>query len=157
MMAEEFNIQLELKERIDYTDILETSIKNKKDVIKSDTFKFSKLQTMIIDDFTDIPNTWIDKEFAEDIKKVVKIKRIPNIVKFGGVPLSKEYMKRKKIPLTKKVKQVSYFILKMAIINLLDRRNMLIRKDKIEQSTGVNLQFETIDDLIDSLNPDDEE
>lgn len=155
-MSEAFDIQLELKERINYTEILETSIKNKKDVIKSDIFKLSKLHLMIVDDFTDIPDSWIDEKYVEDIKSVVRKKTVPNVVLFNGVALSKEYMEKHKIPLTKQTVEVDYFKLKMAIINLLDRLNMLIRKDKIEQSSGKNLKFESLDDLIDSFEKEDE-
>ena len=91
-MSEAFDIQLELKERINYTEILETSIKNKKDVIKADIFRLSKLQLMIIDDFTDIPDSWIDQKYVDDVKSVVVSKTVPNIVEFNGVALSKEYI-----------------------------------------------------------------
>lgn len=156
-MSEAFDIQLELKERINYTEILETSIKNKKDVIKADIFRLSKLRLMIIDDFTDIPDSWIDEKYVADVKSVVVSKTVPNVILFNGVALGEEYMKRNGIPLTKQTVVVDYFKLKMAIINLLDRLNMLIRKDKIEQSSGKNLKFETLDDLIETYANEEKE
>ena len=109
MSTDDFNIQLELKERVDYNDIIETSIKNQKEVMKSDNFKLSKLHLMIIDDLTDIPYTWYDKKFILDMKGVVVRREVPNIVRFGKVPLSKEYMKKNKIPLTKQTIDIDYF------------------------------------------------
>lgn len=115
-----------------------------------------KVNTMIMNLLNDIPNTWYDKEFEKDIKNVTKEREVPNVIEFCGVSLSKKYMEKHDIPLTKKIPDVNFFRLKNAIINLLDRRNMLVRKDKIEMSTGKNLQFETLDDLIDSIAEEEE-
>lgn len=154
-MSDTPDIQLELKERVNYTEVIMKSILNQKDVIKDSNFQLSKLHLMIIDDLFDIPSSWYDERFAKDIKDVVTIRTVPNQVLSRGVPLSEEYMKRMKIPLTKEIKEINYFKLKLAIRNLLDRLNMLIRKDKIEMSTGRNLSIESLDDLIDKLAEED--
>ena len=154
-MSDTPDIQLELKERVNYTEVIMKSILNQKDVIKDSNFQLSKLHLMIIDDLFDIPSSWYDEQFAKDIKDVVTIRTVPNQVLSRGVPLSEEYMKRMKIPLTREIKEINYFKLKLAIRNLLDRLNMLIRKDKIEMSTGRNLSIESLDDLIDKLAEED--
>jgi hypothetical protein len=151
------DIQLELKERINYPEVLQTSMMNQKSIIKESDFKLSKLHLMITDDFYDIPSSWYDKRFAEDLKQVIRKRTVPNTVMYAGVPLSKKYMEDHDMPLTRDITEIDYFRLKSAIRNLLDRLNMLIRKDKIEMSTGRNLEFETLDDLIDSLYEEDEE
>lgn len=156
MSIDEFDIQLELKERINYTEILALSIKNQKELMKSETFSLSKLHLMIIDDLTDIPYTWYDTQFQKDIENVVQKRKVPNIVRFSGRPLSKSYMEKHNIPYEKEVMDIDYFRLKLAIRNLLDRLNMLIRKDKIEMSTGKNLEIESLDDLIDKMGEDEE-
>ena len=156
-MSEDFNIQLELKERINYTEIMEMSMRNEKEVIKSETFSISKLHLMIVDHLTDIPFSWYDEKFRDDIKNCIAKRTVQNVVTHGGTPLSKEYMERVGIPLTKSSIDVDYFKLKMACRNLLDRLNMLIRKDKIERSTGVILNLESLDSLIDDYADDGED
>jgi hypothetical protein len=149
------DIQLELKERINYPNVLQTSMLNQKAIIKEKEFQLSKLHLMIMDDFYDIPNSWYDKRFAEDIKGVITEREVPNTVMYAGVPLSKNYMENHNIPLTIKVREIDYFKLKLAIRNLLDRLNMLIRKDKIEMSTGKNLEIESLDDIIEEMDSEE--
>ena len=154
--SDSFNVQLELKERLNYPEYLENVIKNINTAFNNEKISITKVQVMILNFLHDIPSSWYDKEFVQDIKGVVSVKEVPNIVKFGVSTLSKEYMKKHDIPLTKKVRNVDYFRLKNAIINLLDRLNMLVRKDKIERSTGKNLKYESLDELIDELQKEDE-
>lgn len=153
---EDFNIQLELKERLNYPEYLENVIKNINSAFNNEKISRTKVNFMILNFLHDIPSTWYDNDFLNDIEGVVTEKEVPNVVKFCNTPLSKEYMERNGIPLTIKKSNVNYFQLKNAIINLLDRLNMLVRKDKIEMSTGRNLEFESLDDLIDSLQEDEE-
>ncbi len=149
-------VQLEFKERLNYTEYIQHVIENINTSLNNEKTSMVKVQTMIMNLLNDIPDTWYDNKFEEDIKSVITKREVPNIIEFCGVPLSKNYMERHKIPLTKKVSEVNFFRLKNAIINVLDRRNMLVRKDKIEMSTGKNLQFETLDDLIESIAVEDE-
>jgi len=150
------DIQLELKDRLKYTDLIEKSIMNIKSAINADNININKINTMIMDLLFDIPSSWYDEDFSKDVKSVIKTRSVPNVVMWAGVSLSKEYMEKHDIPLTKKVRDVDFFRLKNAIVNLLDRRNMLIRKDKIEQSTGRNLKYESLDELIDEMGEEDE-
>lgn len=155
--ADYSDIQLEMKDRLNYPLILETTMKNFKQAMTVDNPNVNKLNTMIIDFFTDIPSSWYDKEFADDVQKCVKTKKVPNKIRWSGVLMSEKYLEKHKIPKYREIKVFDYFSLKNAIVNLLDRLNMLVRKEKIEQSTGKNLKFETLDDLIDSMDEDDEE
>lgn len=150
MSLDEIDVQLEMKDRLNYPAILEMSLKNIKSTIRTSATS-SKINTMILDFLYDIPSSWYDEKFAEDIKKVIKVRNVPNVVKWGAITLSTEYMKRNNIPLEKEIREPDYFTLKNAIINVLDRRNMLVRKDKIEASTGKSLKYETLDDLIDEF------
>lgn len=155
-MAEDYNVQLEFKERLNYPEYLQNVIQNINNALNNEKVSMSKINTMMMSLKHDIPTTWYDDDFEKDIKDVVQQKEVPNIISWCGVPMSVDYMKRHNIPLTKKVMNVNYFKLKNAIINLLDRRNMLVRKDKIEQSTGKNLEYETLDDLIDDIAEEEE-
>lgn len=156
-MSEIPDIQLELKDRLRYTEIIEKSIMNIKSALNSDNPNTNKINTMIMDLFFDIPSSWYDEDFSNDMKQIVKTRKVPNVVMWAGVSLSIEYMKEHDLKLTKDVREISYFCMKNAIINLLDRRNMLIRKEKTEQSTGRNLEFQTLDELIKSLEDEENE
>lgn len=153
--TEDMGIQLELKERLNYPEYLENVIKNINSAFSNEKISMTKVQAMILNLFHDIPSSWYNDDFLNDIKGVITIKQVPNIVKFCNSTLSKEYMIEQGIPLTKEVKSVNYFKMKNAIINLLDSLNMLVRKDKIEKSTGRNLKYKTLDDLLDSLEKDE--
>jgi len=152
----EDHVQLEFKERLNYPEYLQNVIQNINNALNNEKVSMNKVKTMIMNLLNDIPNTWYDLDFEKDIKNVTRKREIPNIIEFSGVPLSNAYMERNKIPLTKIVIDVDFFRLKNAIINLLDRRNMLVRKDKIEQSTGKNLEFESLDDLINEIAKEEE-
>lgn len=152
MLAEseypEFDPQLELKDRINYPHILTTSIIAMKSSIReTKEFNLRKVQIMILDLLTDIPDTWKDEEFELELKKVVKIRNIDVRPVNAGVRLSTSACKRMGIQTIRQEKQINYFRLKNAIINLLDRRHLLIRKEKIEQSTGRNLDIQFIEEL----------
>ncbi len=144
-------IQLELKERVNYPEIIQKGMLDQKAVIRESTFSMDKLNLMILDQLFDIPSSWYDKKFADEVKGVITIKKVKNNASHAGVQLSEEYMKDHDIPLMKEVKTIDYFKLKLAIRNLLDRLNMLVRKDKIEMSSGKNLSIESLDELIDSM------
>lgn len=155
-VGEQYDVQLEFKERLNYTQYLQNVIEAINNALNNEKVSMSKIKIMIMNYLNDIPSSWYDEDFENDIKGVVSEKEVPNIQKWAGVTLSKEYMKKHDIPLTKKVRDVDFFRLKNAIVNLLDRRNMLIRKDKIEQSTGKNLKYESLDELIDEMGEEKE-
>lgn len=144
----EFDPQMELKDRINYPHILSTSIIAMKSSLReARQINMKKVQIMILDFLTDIPDTWKDEAFEAELKKVYKVKNFDVRPSNAGVRLSFETCKRRGIKTIKKTKEINYFRLKNAIVNLLDRRHLLIRKEKIEQSTGKNLDIEFIEDL----------
>lgn len=150
----EFDPQLELKDRLPYPQILSTSILSMKSVLKSsDNLNMKKIQVMILDLLTDLPDTWKDEQFEEELTKVLRKKTIDTRPMNAGVKMSKAACERMGIATTRTIKQVNYFRLKNAIIDLLDRRAMLIRKEKIEFSTGRNLDIE----FLEQLDTEDEE
>ena len=157
MSSDTPKIQLELKERVNYPEILQKGMLDQKAVIRESTFSMDKLNLMILDQLFDIPSSWYDKKFADEVKSVISTKTVKNTASHAGVQLSVEYMKEHNIPLTKEVKNIDYFKLKLAIRNLLDRLNMLVRKDKIEMSSGKNLSIESLDELIDEMEKEAQE
>ena len=150
-MSDTPEIQLELKERLNYPEILQKGMLDQKAVLKESAFSMNKLNLMILDQLFDIPHSWYDLKFDKEIKDVITKKTVKNKVYHAGVQLDEEYMKENEIPLTIEVTNIHYFKLKLAIRNLLDRLNMLVRKEKIEMSSGKNLSIESLDDLIDQM------
>lgn len=144
---EDWDIQLELKERMPYIQILLASHLNLKNVLRNKLSTQQDINQAIYDYYTDIPDSWVDKEFKEDLVKMVTSKIVDNRPMRSGKRLSVEFCVRHKIEPVAEKKFIDFFKLKNAIVNLLDRRNMLIRREKIEMTTGKNLDIETLDDL----------
>lgn len=150
------DIQLELKDRLNYPHIIENTINSLKKALINPKIEFKTIQQLMLDFLTDIPDTWKDEEFEKEMEKVMKKRNIDIRPSFAGQKLSVEKCKEYNINIIKEVKEINYFTLKNAIINLLDRRQMLIRREKIEFSTGINLDIETIEEL-EKLFEDEEE
>ena len=123
-----------------YPNILTHTFLNLNRVIASKDADWQQVQTMIRNFHAEIPRTWRDKRFIEDMRSSVKKRVVDARPRFAGVPLDNETCKAAGIATTKTVYEVDYFAVKWAIVNLLDRLNLLIRKEKIEYSTGVNLE-----------------
>ena len=143
----DFDIQMELKDRLNYPEIISASLLRLKKSI-GETSKEKRInQRLILDFLTDIPNSWRDEAFVEELKGVITIKTVDIRPSFAGIKASYDYCKAHNIKITREVKKINYFKLKHAIINLLDRKNLLIRKEKIEYTSGENLNYETLEDL----------
>jgi len=143
----DMDIQLELKDRLNYTYILQASLLAVKRNMFQSEIDVEDLENQLWDLFTDIPHDWYDKEFIDEVKASFIKKQMDVRPKWGTTPLSIKYCKDNNIPLTKTISNLNPFLLKNAIINLLHRRDMLVRKKKIEYSTGKNLRFDTVEQL----------
>jgi hypothetical protein len=143
----EIDIQLELKDRINYPHILQSTLLNIKRAIGKDELDLDNLENMMWDFYTDIPHSWYDKEFVLDVKKSFISRDVDNRPVWGGQKLSIEKCEELGLETKKTLVGINIFLLKNAIVNLLHRRDMLVRKKKIEYSTGRNLKFKTLDDL----------
>ncbi len=155
MSDSDIGIQLELKDRLNYSAYIQKFLELTQTLNSKIDIPTKVTQQVMMDFLQSIPDTWKDKEFLEDLKGVIKEEMIDNRTSYCGVPLSLEYYRKKKIQPVKKVKRVNYYKLKSALINLLDRRQMLIRKEKIESSTGRNLDYETLEDFLAEMKESD--
>lgn len=142
----EMDAQLEIKERLPYTGVLTHSFLKLNNLIGKENPNWNTIQIMIQSFNAEIPKTWRDQKFIDEMKGAIKTKIIDARPSFAGVRMDKETCNELGLPLTKEKPEVDYFMVKNAIVNLLDRLNLLIRKEKIEYSTGVNLS-QTLDDL----------
>lgn len=157
MSESDQQIQFELKERLDYPSILTSALLTLKKANAEPTLNPSRIRNIIIDIYTDIPDSWYDTEFEKDIQNCLTVKFIDVRPEFSGVKMSIELCKQNNITTVKKTKDINWYRLKRAIVNLLDRRAMLVRREKIELSTGENLQFATLEELEKAFNLDADE
>jgi hypothetical protein len=147
----ELDIQLELKDRLPYVEIITASLLGLKNVLRSSKISPSKKQEIVKDFLFDIPDSWVNKKFVENINNAKVEKTITKYPKFGMYNLSPEYCKRHNIQTEFKIIEWDYYALKHAIINLLDDLNMLVRKEKIEYATGKNTEFENLEEFEESF------
>ena len=157
MSESDQRIQFDLKERLDYPSIITSSLMTLKKANAEPKLNPSRVRNIIMDLYTDIPDSWYDDNFKEDLKNCLSTKLIDIRPEFSGVKMSLELCKENNIKTIKKIKEINWHKLKRAIINLLDRRSMLISREKIELSTGENLEFPTLEELEKSWDWEEEE
>jgi hypothetical protein len=143
----DIDIQLELKDRINYAFILQTTLLLIKRMMSKEDVEPQRIEDMMWDFLSDIPHDWMDAEFINDIKKSFLIRLVDARPLWGNVRLSIEKCKELNLPLEREITSMNPYLLKNAIVNLLHRRDMLVRKKKIEFSTGKNLDVKTLDDV----------
>ena len=142
-------IQLELKDRMPYSEYLINQLRAFERVV-TDPDKKVSMQRIIYSLLKSIPDTWKNKKFLEALKECKTTKKVDVRPSFSGKKYTVEYCVANKIPISKEVSEIDYFKLKNTIINLFDSLQMLIRREKIEYSSGINLDYETIEDLWDA-------
>jgi len=153
----EIDIQLELRDRINYPHVLQSTLMNIKRALANADIDVAKIEDMMWDFFTDIPHSWYDEQFTDDVKKAFVQKTVDARPVWGDVRLSVATCKLYDMPTEKVLTSINIYILKNAIVNLLHRRDMLVRKKKIEYSTGKNLKVKTLDDLASYEGQDDDD
>lgn len=137
----EDSIQLELKERLDYPYIFQEGLLTINKAMNRPDMDIKRINTLILNLYSKIPDSWIDDEFKQDVKACIKHINIDCRPDNCGTQMSIEECIKQRIPYYTREEIIDYFGLQTAIINLLDRRNMLVRRSKIEFSTGVNLDY----------------
>jgi hypothetical protein len=153
-------IQLELKERLNYPYIFQEGLLTINKAMNRPEMDIKRIQSLILNLYSKIPDTWIDDRFKRDIKACIKIINIDIRPDICGIPMGINECMKKGIDYYRQEEIIDYFALQTSIINLLDRRNMLVRRTKIEASTGVNLEYldekdvpnEDLEDLEDNEN-----
>lgn len=146
----DMDIQLELKDRLDFTYVVQATLVNFKKAIFNKSVTKTFLDKLMWDFITDIPTSWYDEQFLIDARSSFITSTIDCRPVWGGAKLSEETCLKHGYEITKQHTELNPFVLKNAIINLLHRRDMLVRKKKIEYTTGKNLKYLTLDDLPDS-------
>jgi len=137
----EDSIQLELKERLNYPYIFQEGLLTINKAMNTPDMDIKKVKSLILNLYSKIPDSWIDEEFKSDVKDCIKYINIDCRPEVCGIPMNIDECINQGIQYYKKEEIIDHFALQTAIINLLDRRNMLVRRSKIEASTGVNLDY----------------
>jgi len=148
-------VQLEYRDRLNFIKTIENNLEKFINVATDPNMSNKEIQKTILTMLVLLPDSMKDPEFLEELKKVIKTSIIDVRPSRGRTKLSAEYCKAQKIPIVKKIKHINYFRLFNAIINLLDRRQMLIKKEKIELTSGKRLLKEL--KLLEELEKDEEE
>ena len=151
----EFDVQLEMKDRLNYAHVLQTNITAIDRLMGKRDASMKDIQKLILNFLVSIPDAYKDQQFENDMKQVMKVRKIDIRPRNAGTPLSMAYCRKEEIPIYKTVREIKYFKLKNALTNLLHRRNMLIPKRKIEYSTGRNLEKTLADLTLDDIGDDE--
>ena len=136
MSEKEVEAQLTLKDRLNYPYFIGHAILTNNKAILSE---YSEKQ--IIEATKNlrslIPESWEDEKFKEDLEKA-QIKKKTDIRPFvaGNTRMSEEACKEHGIPCFKEEKSFDYEKLRMACINLFDRRGLTARRIFTERVTG---------------------
>jgi len=148
---QEKDAQLELKDRMNYTYVLTLSLIGIEKALGDRLLSNRRIENMIYSLYYKIPETWKDEKFKADLTNCITTKQIDIRPVSCGIQLSIEVCKKLNMPISRQYKKLNVFKLFQSIINLYDRRQLLISKEKIEYTTGKNLSLEldsTIDDEV---------
>jgi hypothetical protein len=113
------DIQLELKDRLNYAEIIQRSILGLKGALRDNPNDLTTINALILDLYTDIPDSWYDEENVRDIQGCIDIELFDARPIFGNQRLSIDYCNRNNLPIVGQRARIDFFKLKKAIINLL--------------------------------------
>jgi len=148
-------VQLEYRERLNFIKTIENNLEKFINVVTNPDMSNKEIQKTILSMLVLLPDTMKDADFLMELKTVVKVSHVDIRPSRGRTKLSVKYCKENKIPITKEIKHINYFRLFNAIINLLDRRQMLIKKEKLEVTSGKRLLKELKE--LEELEKDEED
>jgi len=121
-------------DRINFSYVLANQIlTHQKAMLESE-----KTAQIVIESFVSmIPDSWKDKKFRDEIKKAfVTIKVDNRPLCCGDIHMNEETCEKMGIEPWVDKKQLDYFAMQQACLNLLERRHLLLRKSFTERMTG---------------------
>lgn len=133
----DISFNLTIRDKINFPFLLAEQITTFQKAILNIEYSRREIEESIQGMVAMIPTRWEDEDYQKDKKGAVKIFTIDNRPSFAGVRSSKEYCKARGIKLTRKETRPDYFKLLHAVIDLLDRRGMLSKREFTEQTTGM--------------------
>lgn len=128
--------QLQIRDKLPYNYLLSQMILTFQKAILNIEYSAEELREAVEGFVNMIPRAWRDEDFSKDLEAAVINIQTSSRPVFNEVPASDEYCKRKRIQTTMLVQSFDYFKVFNAVINLLNRRHMLLKQQYKEIMTG---------------------
>ena len=137
--SDDIQFASKIRDRLHYTWLLQEQVRTFQKSVLNIKFSRRELEDSIKGLVSMIPDTWKDNDlkWKEDYEKATTKITLDVRPSFGDVKMSDEYCKRHKIPMTKKIKLVDYFVVLQAVFNKLFRLGMLSKREWQEGTTGM--------------------
>lgn len=129
--------QLTMRDRLPYHFILTQMILTFQKAILNIQYSAEELREAVEGFVNHIPILWRDEQFNKDLKKAQMLVYEDLRPVFCGIPADKEYCEKNGIPVERLVRTFDYFKVFNAVVNLLNRRHMLLKPQYKEIMTGI--------------------
>lgn len=129
--------KLTLRDRIPTNMLYLYTFLNINKTIKDIKFSEAEIRESVLALVAMVPDELRDEKFQEELKAATKILVFDVRPSFCQVKASVEYCLRKGIPITQQIQRLDYFAMYHAVFNLLERKNMLFKKQPKEIMTGL--------------------
>jgi len=128
--------QLTMRDRLPYHFILTQMFLTFQKAILNIQYSAEELREAIEGFVNHIPVLWRDDVFKEELQKAQQLIYEDLRPVFCGVPADREYCAQNGIPTERLVRTFDYFKVFNAVVNLLNRRHMLLKPQYKEIMTG---------------------
>lgn len=129
--------KLTLRDRIPTNMLYLYTFLNINKTIKDIKFSEAEIREAVLALVAMVPDELRDEKFKEELKAATKVLVFDVRPVFCEVKASVEYCQRKGIPITQTIQRLDYFGMYHAVFNLLERKNMLFKKQPKEIMTGL--------------------
>jgi hypothetical protein len=127
---------LQIRERLPYNYLMSQMVLTFQKAILNIEYSSEELREASEGFVNMIPTSWRDEEFLQDLKFAEILIVQDNRPEFCGTLATEEFCLKNNIPLTRETKSFDYFKVFNAVINLLNRRGMLLKSQFKEIATG---------------------
>jgi hypothetical protein len=129
--------KLTLRDRIPTNMLYLYTFLNINKTIKDIKFSEAEIREAVLALVAMVPDELRDEQFDEELQDANKIILVDVRPVFCEVSASIEYCQRHGIPTHQEIQQCDYFKMYHAVFNLLERKNMLFKKQPKEIMTGL--------------------
>lgn len=133
----DISFNLTIRDRINFPFLLAEQISTFQKAILNTDYSRREIEESIQGLAGMIPSRWEDEQYQKDRDASTEEYEVDNRPTFAGVPSSNQFCEDRGIPLTRTETRKNYFKLLHAVIDLLERRGMLSRRQFTEQPTGM--------------------
>ncbi len=137
--SDDIQFASKIRDRLHYTWLLQEQVRTFQKSVLNIKFSRRELEDSIKGLVSMIPDLWKvnDQKWLEEYAKASTSLTIDIRPSFGAVKMSKAFCKKMKIPMTKTIKLVDYFVVLQAVFNKLFRMGMLSKREWQEGTTGM--------------------